>query len=148
MVINKILIQEWLLVSIKIQTHKRLIFLRKKGKKRRKKEKKEEKNKKKEEKKKEKSGQNIACKVLRHVIFITSHLLHVIVKPAFFQVLDTAQSKKVQRISSPSHFSTFFAVLIVKVSFCIDKGDYTDNWHGVFCPNKERYFEPFMCFKH
>jgi len=26
------------------------------------------------------------------------------------------------------------------------KGDYPENSHVVFCPNKQRYFEPLMCF--
>ena len=29
-----------------------------------------------------------------------------------------------------------FRRLIVKVLFCIDKGDYPEKSHGVFCPNK------------
>ena len=32
----------------------------------------------------------------------------------------------------------------------LDKGDYLDNSHVVFCPNKQRSFEPFMfgsCFR-
>ena len=27
----------------------------------------------------------------------------------------------------------------------LDKGDYPENAHVVSCPNKQRYFEPFMC---
>ena len=27
----------------------------------------------------------------------------------------------------------------------LDKGDYPENLHAVFCPNKQRSFEPFMC---
>ena len=27
----------------------------------------------------------------------------------------------------------------------LDKGDYSKHLHVVFCPNKQRYFEPFMC---
>ena len=28
----------------------------------------------------------------------------------------------------------------------LDKGDYPENSHVVFCPNKQRSFEPFLCW--
>ena len=48
-------------------------------------------------------------------------------------------------MSSFHRFLPFFHCL---VSFHkLDKGDYPENSHVVFCPNKQRYFEPFMWFR-
>ena len=36
-------------------------------------------------------------------------------------------------------FNCYFNVVLQ-----LNKGDYPKNLHVVFCPNKQRYFEPFM----
>ena len=82
--------------------------------------------------------------VLRHVIFITSHLLHDIVMRTLLQALDIAQPKQDQWISFPSHFSSFNCSLSV-VFLQLDTRDYTETSHVAFCPNKQRYFEPIVC---
>ena len=46
-------------------------------------------------------------------------------------------------LSSPSHFSLFNCCL--SVVLWLDKGDYLENSHLVFCPNKQCSFKPFMC---
>ena len=45
---------------------------------------------------------------------------------------------------STSHFSQFNCCLNVVLQ--LDKGDYPENSHVVFCPNKQRSFEPLTCF--
>ena len=42
-------------------------------------------------------------------------------------------------------FSTFNCCLTLSVVSELDKGDYPENSHVVFCPNKQRSFEPFIC---
>ena len=46
-------------------------------------------------------------------------------------------------LSSASHFSPLTCRLSVVLQ--PDKGDYRENSRVVFCPNKERSFEPFIC---
>ena len=41
------------------------------------------------------------------------------------------------------HFSPFNCCLSVVLQ--LEKGDYPENSHVVFCPNKRRSFEPFVC---
>ena len=41
-------------------------------------------------------------------------------------------------------FSSFNCCL--NVVLWLDEGDYPENVHAVFCPNKQLYSEPFMCF--
>ena len=40
-------------------------------------------------------------------------------------------------------FSLFNCCL--SVVLWLDEGDYPRNWYVVFCPNKQLYFEPFVC---
>ena len=44
-------------------------------------------------------------------------------------------------------FVVFHRLTVVYASFCsLKKGDYPENSHVVFCPNKQRSFESVMCF--
>ena len=57
-----------------------------------------------------------AILVVCHIIFITSHVLHVIVMPTFFQALDTktiAQPKADKWLSSASIFSSFCVCVVL-----------------------------------
>ena len=95
------------------------------------------------EKEKKKRGQNITCEVLRHVLFITSHLLHVIVMPTFFQALDTKitqlNQKKISGLARHLIFHRFLPFnCCLSVVLQHNKGDYPENSIVVFCPNKKR----------
>ena len=54
-----------------------------------------------------------------------------------------AQPKADKCPSSASHLPPFICCL--SVVLYLDKGDYPENSHVVFCPDKLRSFEPFMC---
>ena len=56
---------------------------------------------------------------------------------------NVAEPKADKCLSSTSHFSLFNNVLGF---FCsLTKRDYPQNWHVLFCPNKQLSFQPFMC---
>ena len=60
--------------------------------------------------------------------------------------LDIAHPQKDKWISSPSNFFSFLPFnCCLSVVLLLDKEDYPKNLHVVFCPNKQRYFVPFMC---
>ena len=50
-----------------------------------------------------------------------------------------AQPKTDKWLSSPSHFH-LFSSLNCFLSVKLDKGDYAENMHVVFCPNKQHSF--------
>ena len=54
-----------------------------------------------------------------------------------------SQKRKEKWISSPSRFSQSNCNLSVVLQ--LDKRDYPENSQAAFCPNKQRYFETFMC---
>ena len=54
-----------------------------------------------------------------------------------------AQPKADKCPSSTSHFPPFNCCL--SVILYLNKGDYLKNVHVLFCPNKWRSFEPFLC---
>ena len=58
-----------------------------------------------------------------------------------------AQSKTDKWLLISSSFSSFFAVnCCLSVVLELNKGDYPENVHVVFCPNKWCSFKPFMYF--
>ena len=82
-------------------------------------------------------------KRLKRTLFIrTKPITHIHVLPSTGQENNTAQPKTDKQPSFPSNFSWFFTI---SVDFQLDKGEYPENAHVVFCHNKQRSFEPFMC---
>ena len=70
--------------------------------------------------------------------------------PAFFQALDTKTTQLNQKQTRGlalhlifHRFSTFNCCLSVVLQ--LDKGDYPEHSHVVFCPDKQRSLEPCMC---
>ena len=64
--------------------------------------------------------------------------------PSTGQKNDIAPSKAgIKCPGSTSHFSPFNCCL--SVVLYLDEGDCSENVHLVFCPNKQRSFEPFVC---
>ena len=61
-------------------------------------------------------------------------------KRTFFQALDISHPKKISGLALHLIFHRF--------SPLFDKGDHPPKSHVVFCPNKQRYFELFMCLDH
>ena len=56
----------------------------------------------------------------------------------FFQATELALPQKISELC----FSLFNCCLSVVLQ--LEKGDYPENSHVVFCPNKQRYSEPFI----
>ena len=73
----------------------------------------------------------------------TQEIKMILPSAAHSSTTTTTTTTKISGLGLRSHFSSFDCSLSVVLQ--LDKGDNSENSHVVFCPNKQRYFEPFMC---